>query len=163
MSVLTGVFLHVAIGIQSPIALQLAHDFWRGISQTKIMRSNAVWRNIWITDQCLHRILFDRHVADKCNLRYVLRYFKVVLHLQVPGQRICKRHLRTEQQKTVIPFCLSIVACAYAQASHIAKFAQASFQLSEEIKHWWTHRVGSNGITPILIIDIFLSILGTQG
>ena len=50
MSVLTGVFLHVAIGIQSPIALQLAHDFWRGISQTKIMRSNAVGRNLRITD-----------------------------------------------------------------------------------------------------------------
>ena len=99
------------------------------------MRSNAIGRNLRITDQRFHRILLDRNVADEGYLRYVLRYFKVVLRFQVLGQRIGECHLRTEQQKTVIPFCLSIVACAYAQTSHIAKFAQASFQLTEEIEH----------------------------
>ena len=68
MSVLTGVFLHVAIGIQSPIALQFGRQPWYGISQTEVVRSDTVGRNLRIAHQGLHRILLDSDIAYEGNL-----------------------------------------------------------------------------------------------
>ena len=135
MAVRAVVFLHVAVGIQSPVALQFAHDSRRGVCQAEVVRGHTIGGYLWIAHERLHCILLDADIADERNLRYVLRHLKVVFYLQAPGQRLGKGHLGTEQQKTVIPLALPVISGAHAQAPHVGELAKTTFQLPEEIEH----------------------------
>ena len=59
VSVPADVFLHVAVCIYPPVALQLAHEPWCGISQTKVVRGDAVRMDVRIAHQRLIGILLD--------------------------------------------------------------------------------------------------------
>ena len=75
MSVFAGIFLHVAVGIQPPVALQLAHDSWCRVGQTEIVRSDTIGSYLWITHQRFRCILLDWDIAYEGYLWDMLRYF----------------------------------------------------------------------------------------
>ena len=93
------------------------------------MGNDAVWMNIRIAEDGLHRVLLDADVTDECYLGGVLRDLEVIFHLYPVCQGITDGELRAEEPKVLRRIALAIVPSAGTKASHIREFAKMSFQL----------------------------------
>ena len=79
VSVLTDVFFHVAMRIAAVIALQLRCKTRGGVGELQVVCHHSIGMYLGVSENGLHRVLFDADVAHEGNLRDVLGDLEVVL------------------------------------------------------------------------------------